>query len=69
MDGFLSWTDQPLLKIAEWLLVLALAVHSTGGIRLLIAELWLWSDRQRSWIALGAGASVGLSLLFIFNLI
>ena len=68
MDEFLTWTDSPFLKVAEWLLVLALAAHLTGGVRLLIAELWIWSDRQRTWIALGTGCAVLVSLVFAFNL-
>ena len=68
MDGLLRWTDNPLLKAAEWLLVLALSVHLAGGVRLLIAEWWIWSDHQRTWIAVGAGASLAVSLVFVFNL-
>jgi fumarate reductase subunit D len=68
VDGFLAWTESPLLKVAEWLLVLALAAHLAGGLRLLIAELWMWSDRQRTWIAVGAGGALAVSLIFAFNL-
>ena len=67
LDHALAWTASPALKVAEWLLVLALTVHLTGGIRLLIAELWTWSDRQRTWIALAAGVSLAVSLLFVLN--
>ena len=38
LDDFLRWTEQPLLKFAETLLVLALAAHLTGGIRILMLE-------------------------------
>ncbi|MCB1744051.1 MAG: succinate dehydrogenase, cytochrome b556 subunit [Gammaproteobacteria bacterium] len=69
LDGMLAWTDNPLLKLAEWLLVLALAAHLAGGLRLLIAELWGWSDQQRTFIALASGAAVAVSLLFVFNLV
>jgi fumarate reductase subunit D len=68
MDDFLAWTDSPVLRFAEWALVLALAIHMTGGLRLLIAELWVWSDRQRTWIALSAGVAIAVSLIFAFNL-
>ena len=67
-DAFLTWTDSIFLKFAEWALVLALAAHFTGGVRLLIAEFWAWSDRQRTWISLSAGVAVAVSLVFAFNL-
>lgn len=63
----IAWTAQPMVKIAEWLLVTALALHLTGGLRLLFVELVAWSDAQRNWIALAAGTSVGVGLLFAFN--
>ncbi|WP_025771027.1 succinate dehydrogenase, cytochrome b556 subunit [Thioalkalivibrio sp. HK1] len=68
MDSFLAWADSPLLKFAQWLLVLALALHLTGGLRLLMAELWIWSDRQRTWISIASGTAVAVSLVFAFNL-
>jgi len=34
----LRWTDQPLVKASEWAIVLLLAVHLTGGIRILMIE-------------------------------
>ena len=66
-DATIAWTAQPGVKVAEWLLVTALALHLTGGLRLLFVELVAWSDAQRNWIALTAGASVGVGLLFAFN--
>ena len=38
LDGFLRFTDQPLFKFAEWGLVVLLALHMTGGVRLLLIE-------------------------------
>ncbi len=35
LDGFLRWTEQPLVKFAETGLVLLLAAHMAGGLRLL----------------------------------
>ena len=34
LDGFLHWTQQPLVKLAEIGLVLLLAAHMAGGVRL-----------------------------------
>ena len=38
IDAFLRFTDQPLFKLAEWGLVVLLALHMAGGIRLLLIE-------------------------------
>ena len=59
LDGFLAWTDMPLVKFAEFGLVFLLAVHFFGGLRLLALELMPWTSRQKT---LAAGA-VGLSVL------
>ena len=66
-DAAIGWTEQPLVKLAEWLLVTALAFHLTGGLRLLIVEMVAWNDAQKNWIALSAGVSVAVGLLFAFN--
>jgi len=39
LDGFLRFADMPLVKVAEWGLVTLLALHLTGGVRLLLIEL------------------------------
>ena len=44
------------------------AVPAPELLRLLIAELWIWSDRQRTWIALASGTALAVSLAFAFNL-
>jgi len=38
LDRFLEWTRQPAVKFAETMLVLALAAHLAGGVRLLFVE-------------------------------
>ncbi len=67
LDRFLSWADMPLVKAAETMLVLLLAAHLTGGLRLLVLEMFAWSPRQRDWIAIGGGASVATALLFLLS--
>jgi len=57
---FIAWTDQPLVKLGEWGLVLLLAAHMTGGIRLLALEFLPWSEGQKARIA----ASLGIAALF-----
>jgi fumarate reductase subunit D len=69
LDGFLRWADRPLVKLAEWALVVLLAAHLAGGLRLLAVEFLPWSDRQKTWIALGAGFSLLAGLVFLLNLL
>jgi fumarate reductase subunit D len=68
LDGFLRWTEHPLVKIGEVILVLALAAHLTGGIRLLMLEFLAWRDWQKSLAALAAGLTLAASLAFLLNL-
>ncbi|HEX4886273.1 MAG TPA: succinate dehydrogenase, cytochrome b556 subunit [Casimicrobiaceae bacterium] len=70
LDGFLAWTAHPLVKVAETGLVLALAVHLAGGLRLLFAEFVAWrAEGQKTAIAAAAGFAVACALLFAFNLL
>jgi fumarate reductase subunit D len=50
LDGFLRWTDQPLVTLSEAALVGLLAVHMLGGLRLLTVENLGWFSGQR-WLA------------------
>jgi succinate dehydrogenase subunit D len=64
LDGFLAWTEQPLVKFAEWAIVVALAAHLGGGLRVLALEFLPWRDWQKTLAALAAAlaAAVGLAL-------
>ncbi|MGD9766141.1 MAG: succinate dehydrogenase, cytochrome b subunit [Pseudolabrys sp.] len=46
LDSFLRWTDQPLVKFSESMLVGLLAVHMLGGLRLLALENMTWRGGQ-----------------------
>jgi fumarate reductase subunit D len=48
LDGFLKWTANPLVKLAETGLVFLLAVHMLGGIRVLLIENMPWRDGQKN---------------------
>ena len=67
LEGFLRWAEQPLVKFAETVLVLLLAAHMTGGVRLLMLEFLLWRDWQRSLLAIATGVSVAVGLAFLLN--
>jgi fumarate reductase subunit D len=64
LDGFLRWSEQPLVKTAEWGLVMLLGAHLAGGLRVLALELLPWRDWQKSLLAAAAGLTivVGLAL-------
>lgn len=67
LDGFLHWTEHPLLKLAELGLVFFLAVHLFGGLRLLALEFLPWNPAQKTFAALAAAASVFVALLFLIR--
>jgi fumarate reductase subunit D len=64
LDAFLAWTEQPLVKAAEWGIVVALAAHLAGGLRVLALEFLPWSARQKALTALAAAATVAAGLAF-----
>ena len=67
LDSFLNWTNQPMVKAAETLLIILLSVHLAGGLRLLMMEFVAWSDRQKLIISSSFAASLGVGLLFLLN--
>lgn len=69
LDIFLSWTEQPLVKFAETALVLLLAAHMAGGVRLLMLEFLAWRDWQKSLLAAATGVSLAAGLAFLLNLV
>jgi fumarate reductase subunit D len=68
LESFLRWSDQPLVKAAETALVLLLAAHMTGGLRLLALEFLVWRDWQKSLLAVAAGVALAAGLAFLLNL-
>ena len=67
-DGFLAWTDRPLVKFAEWGIVLLLAAHLGGGLRVLALELLPWRDWQKGLAAAAAAGAIAVSLAFALGL-
>ncbi len=67
LDGFLHWTDQPLVKLAEFALVFLLAVHLFGGLRLLALEFLPWSPRQKTFAAGATALALLVSGTFLLN--
>jgi fumarate reductase subunit D len=68
-DAFIAWTAHPLVKFAETGLVVLLALHMAGGLRLLAVEFLPWQDRQKTFAAIAGGIAVAAGLLYLLNLI
>ena len=62
LDAFLKWTEQPLVKLGEWLIVVALAAHLGGGLRVLALEFLPWRDWQKSLAAAAAALALAVGL-------
>ena len=67
LDSFLGWTEAPLVKLAETLLVVLLAAHMLGGLRLLALELLPWRDGQKTRAAVALALALLVGLLFLLN--
>ena len=67
LDTFLRWTDYPLVKLAEAVLVLLLSLHLFGGLRLLALEFLPWSPRQKAYAAIAAALSFFVSIGFFLS--
>ena len=67
LESFLRWTDQPLVKASEWAIVLLLAVHLTGGIRILMIEFLPWRDWQKTLAAVAAATALAIGLIFALS--
>ncbi len=67
LDGVLRWSEQPLVKAAEWGLVVLLTAHLATGLRLLLIELLPWRGARHGLIGLGAGASLVVGLVFLWG--
>jgi fumarate reductase subunit D len=69
LDSFLRWTEHPLVKAGEVVLVVLLAAHMAGGMRLLIIEFLAWRDWQKTLLAAATGFSLAAGLVFLLNLV
>ena len=67
-DTFLAWTERPLVKFAEWGIVLLLAAHLGGGLRVLALEFLPWRDLQKSLAAAAAALALAVGLAFALAL-
>ena len=64
LDGFLRWTDAPLVKFAEIGLVFLLAAHAFGGLRLMALETLGWNAAQKTAAAVAISGAAFLAMVF-----
>lgn len=58
LDDALVYAEQPLVKFAEWGLVVLLTLHMLFGLRVLILEFLPWGGMRHGWIWSGAAVSL-----------
>lgn len=68
LDALLDLTKHPLVKFAEWGIVVMLAAHLAGGLRLLALELLPWRDWQKSLAAVAAALTLAAGLAYALAL-
>ena len=70
LNDFLHWSEMPLVKFSEFVLVLMLALHLFGGLRVLILEnrplTAHWQAKQKTLVA--GVAAMGLFVALVFGL-
>ena len=67
LDGFLELTRQPLVKFAEWGIVVALAIHMTLGLRLLAIEFFDFHEKTLAALSVCVAAVCAVGLALILN--
>ena len=68
LDRLLEWTAEPLVKAAEWGLVVLLAAHFALGLRVLALEFLPWRNWHRTLLAAAAGVTIVVGLAFALAL-
>jgi fumarate reductase subunit D len=66
-DAFLELTRQPLVKFAEWGVVVALAVHMTLGLRVLAIEFFDFREKTLAALSVCVAAVFAVGLALILN--
>ncbi|WP_299503037.1 succinate dehydrogenase, cytochrome b556 subunit [uncultured Roseobacter sp.] len=69
LNQFLSFAEQPIVKIAEFGLIFLLAVHVFGGLRLMAMEWLPWSAPQKTLAAGAVGVAVLISGTFFLQVV
>ena len=64
LDKFLTLAEMPLVKFAEWGLVMLLALHLGFGLRVLALEFLPWRDTRKGLIVAGSLGAVAVGAVF-----
>jgi len=70
LDRFLIYTELPLLKIAEWGLVMFLALHLLFGLRVLLLEFTPWpsqTDNFTGWVVPSTVVVLLVGIIFLIQ--
>lgn len=70
LDRYLVFTDFAVVKLAEWGLVVLLAIHFFFGVRVLMLEFMEWptrTDARTGWIIPGAVAAFSIGVVFLLQ--
>lgn len=71
LNRFLAFTDLPVVKFAEWILVVLLSVHLLFGFRVLMLELTDWPnalDGRTGWIIPSVLCALVVGFIFLAQL-
>lgn len=72
LDKALAFTDSPLVKFAEWGLVMLLALHMLFGLRVLALEFTSWpkhSETLGNWVLPSVIASAFVGVIFLVQVL
>ena len=67
LDAFLNVTQTPVLKVAEAVIVVALALHMTLGLRVLAIEFLPLRERTSIVVSFCFAAALAVGILFMLN--
>ena len=67
LDAFINVTQTPVLKFAEGVIVVALALHMTLGLRVLAIEFLPIRERTAITVSVCLAAALAVGLLFALN--
>ena len=69
LEGFLRWTDAPLVKLGESGLVFLLLVHTLGGLRILVIENFAWRDGQKALASAALALAAVIAFIFLIGVL
>ena len=69
LESALRFVDRAGFKVAEWGLVVLLAAHLAGGVRVLMLEFLPWREWQKTLIAAGILVTMVVGVAMALNLV